>query len=42
MLEKNAEKWKDKVEIVGVSIDEKVEDVKKRVEAKNWKLVRHY
>ena len=42
MLEKNAEKWKDKVEIYGVSLDENLEDIKKRVQTKNWKLVHHY
>ncbi len=34
MLEKNAEKWKDRVAIFGVSIDESIEDVKQRVEEK--------
>ena len=42
MLEKNEEKWKDKVEIYGVSLDDSVDDVKKRVEARKWHLVKHY
>ena len=42
MLEKNAEKWKDKVKIFGISLEKNLEDIKQRIQTKNWKLVRHY
>ena len=42
MLEKNAEKWGNKVRIVAVSLDDSIEDVKKRVEEQKWKKIVHY
>ena len=42
MLEKNEEKWKGKVEIYGVSLDESLADIKKRVEDKKWHSIHHY
>lgn len=39
MLEKN--NWGDKVRIVGVSVDEEIEDVRKRVETRKWDKVEH-
>ena len=42
MLEKNGEKWKDKVEIYGVSLDDSIDDIKKRVETKKWHSIHHY
>ena len=40
MLEKNAN-WKDRVRIVGVSVDEDKEVIKKRVQEKKWHSVTH-
>lgn len=42
MLEKNAEKWGDKVRIVGLSGDNSAQVVKTRVDEKGWKKVEHY
>ena len=42
MLEKHAEDWKDKVRIIGVSIDDNMADLKKHVESKGWGLVEHF
>lgn len=42
MLEKNSEKWGDKVKIIGVSIDEDAETVEKHVTEKKWQKVKHY
>ena len=42
MLEKNAEKWGNKVRIVGVSVDQSKEDLKQRIQEKNWTKVVHY
>jgi thiol-disulfide isomerase/thioredoxin len=36
MLEKNTEKWKDKVRIVAVSVDDNKETIKNRVNTKGW------
>jgi thiol-disulfide isomerase/thioredoxin len=41
MLEKNPE-WKGKARIVGLSVDENLEDLKKRIEEKKWDKVDHY
>ena len=42
MLEKNEENWNGKVRIVGLSVDEEIESVKKRVEEKKWNKIEHY
>lgn len=42
LLEKNEEKWKDKVRIVGLSVDDENETVVKRVNDKGWKKVNHF
>jgi thiol-disulfide isomerase/thioredoxin len=41
MLEKNPD-WNGKASIVGLSTDEKMEDIKKRVEEKKWNKIQHY
>jgi hypothetical protein len=41
MLEKN-ENWKGKVEIVGLSVDDELADVTKRIEEKKWTSINHY
>jgi len=42
MLEKNGEKWGDKVRILGISIDQTAEAVVSHVETKGWKSVEHF
>ena len=42
MLEKNEEKWGGKVRLIGLSIDNAAETVKKHVETKGWTKVEHY
>jgi len=42
MLEKNKEKWGDKVRIVGLSIDQDIAKLKSHVDAKGWTTVEHY
>jgi len=42
MLEKNKEKWGDKVRIIGISLDDTKEDAKLHVEKKKWTSVEHY
>jgi thiol-disulfide isomerase/thioredoxin len=42
MLEKNGERWGDKVRIVGLSIDKDTETVSKHVKAKKWESVEHF
>ena len=42
MLTKNKEKWEGKVRIIGLSIDNGVDVVKKHVDAKGWNAVEHY
>lgn len=42
MLDKNAEAWKDKVRIIGLSIDKSAEAVVKHVDDKKWTSVEHY
>jgi len=42
MLEKKGEEWKDKVRIVGISIDQGREAVVKHVEDKKWTSVEHF
>ncbi len=42
MLEKRGAEWGDKVLIMGVSIDQTAESVKKHVEEKKWQAVSHY
>lgn len=42
MVEKNEEKWKGKARIVGVSVDDDIESVIKRVEERKWEKVEHY
>ncbi len=41
MLEKNQEKWKNKVRIVAVSVDEDKEVIKQRVNTKGWNKIEH-
>ena len=41
MLQKNVE-WKDKVRIIGLSVDDDKEDITKRVQQKGWNLIEHY
>lgn len=42
MLEKNGDKWGDKVRLIGLSIDNAVDAVKKHVESNGWNKVEHY
>jgi len=42
MLDKNGEAWKDKVRIIGLSIDQSAEAVVKHVEDKKWGSVEHF
>lgn len=42
MLVKNAEKWKGKVRIIAVSVDDGREEVLKRITEKNWDKINHY
>ena len=42
MLEHHAEKWGDKVRIIGISIDNTAEAVVKHVDEKGWEKVEHY
>jgi len=42
MLEKNKEKWGDKVRIIGLSIDQDVQKLRDHVKAKGWTSVEHY
>jgi len=41
MLVKNDERWKNKVRIVGVSVDDSKETIKNRVEQKGWTKIEH-
>lgn len=41
MLTKNAEAWKDKVRIVGVSVDDTESTVQERIEKKKWLSIEH-
>jgi len=42
MLANNKDKWAGKVRIIGLSMDDKMETAKERVEDKKWDLVEHY
>ena len=42
MLEKNEEKWKDKVRIVGASLDKDRNQLLTRIKEKGWNRVDHY
>lgn len=42
MLEHHGAKWGDKVRIMGISIDQTVDAVKKHVKAKKWEKVEHF
>lgn len=42
MLEENEEKWKDKAVIIGISVDDDAEDVKKRIIDRKWNKIQHY
>lgn len=42
MLEKNAEKWGDKVKIIAVSVDDNKEGVVKRITERKWEKIIHY
>jgi hypothetical protein len=41
MLNKNAEKWKDNVRIVAVSVDDQKEAIVKRVNNRGWNKIEH-
>jgi len=41
MLEKNKD-WEGKVRIIGLSMDDKMETAKARVNEKGWNKVEHY
>ena len=41
MLTKNAEAWKDKVRIVGVSVDDNESTVQERIDKKKWNSIEH-
>jgi len=42
MLEDNAEKWGKNVRIIGLSIDQSMNELKTHVEAKGWTKPEHY
>jgi hypothetical protein len=43
MLKKHEEDWKNKVTVVGLSVDDDMDEfIMKRVEAKDWKRINHY
>jgi len=42
MLENRAEDWGDKVRIIGLSLDDEMDAIKKRIEDKNWLKIEHY
>ena len=42
MLEKNEEKWKDKVRIVGASLDEDKDMLLTRIKERGWNKIDHY
>jgi len=42
MLEHHGARWRDKVRIIGISIDQSAEAVVKHVKAKGWTKVEHY
>lgn len=42
MLKKNEESWKNKVRIVGISLDDEREKLVKRIEDKDWRRITHY
>lgn len=42
MLTKNAAIWGDKVQIVGLGMDDGVEALKNRVNEKKWEKITHY
>jgi hypothetical protein len=42
MLKKHEENWKNKATIVGLSIDDGMDEVVKIIEKKDWKRVNHY
>lgn len=42
MLEEHGDAWGDKVKIIGLSIDQSADTVKKHIEAKGWNKPIHY
>jgi len=42
MLEEKGDIWKDKVKIIGLSIDQNADTVKKHIAAKDWNRPIHY
>jgi len=42
MLEHKGKDWGDKVRLIGVSIDQNTDVVRKHVKAKKWELVEHF
>jgi thiol-disulfide isomerase/thioredoxin len=42
MLEKKGDEWKDKIRIIGLSIDQDKAKLKSHVEAKGWGKVEHF
>lgn len=41
MLKKNEKEWAGKVRIVGVSVDDDLDELKKRIDKKDWKRIEH-
>lgn len=42
MILKNKDKWKGKVRIISISLDESIEDASARIKKESWKLVEQY
>lgn len=42
MIIKNEKLWDGKVRIVGLSMDESIEDAKNRVSERKWDKIEHY
>lgn len=42
MLKNNEEKWKGRVRVVAVSLDDEQAGLVKRIEDKDWKRITHY
>lgn len=42
MLEKNGERWGDKVKIIAISVDDDLKALQERIEAKKWNKIIHY
>lgn len=42
LLKNNEEKWGGKVKIVGLSLDDELDGLSKRINDKGWKRIEHY